>query len=704
MKAPAGVPASPPQAPSEAELAASGLSLLARPALWPSLHRASVSIADAAGKPWSAYWSARLDATMPTAEARELFAAAHLAFTEAGDSTGALLCAAAVIETFYVEEGALDPMDAWIAQLLSALPADGAWLSPELEATVMACGIGIILRDQTHPLLPRWAERGAVLVRQLAPGPIRVKLATFLMQYHLWRGEFGKTGLIVDALPGLDVAGLLPAEALVWHQSVATHARFTAQHERGLKAIDAALALVKAHGLTQHLYALHAHGASLAIAAHDVETSQMHMDAMRPILDTLPQADQTHYWHFHTGLCLLRGNTARAVEHARMTLGNSAEIGGSYRTVAHRFSLGQALLAHGDAAAALAAFEQTTAEAREISAGLIAFSATLMRAACLQRLDRPDEADTALREAAAEGAQQDYRTIAGWWMPEVVAPLAMRALTLGLEPAWVRRVVRHRAMPGPADASPAWPWAMTLRGFGELQVTLHDEPLKSNSAKASQRPLDLLRALLAHGPTPLPVTTAMQWLWPDTEPAAQRKVFDVALLRLRRMLGDDRLLLLDGGRLSLASEWTWTDVSALHALMHTIGSAALATPEQLQHWAAQLLDLMRGPFLGNDDADWVNAARERYRQRFVVTVGQLAERMEAHDASAARRLYERALDIDPMAESLARRLMRLHARRGDQADALRVLRMCSTMLQLSAGLPLSAETRACAAELGLAPP
>jgi LuxR family transcriptional regulator, maltose regulon positive regulatory protein len=687
----------------EAELAASTLALLAKPALWPSLRIGKCSPAAAAKAPWSAYWSARLDANLDATAARELLAAAAQAFEDQREPTGALLCAAAVIETFYVEEGALDPMDAWIERLARLLPADGAWSTPELEAQVMACGIGIVLRDQTHPLLGRWAERGAVLVRQLAPGAVRVKLATFLLQYHLWRGEFGKTGMIVDALPGLDLAGLLPAEALVWHQSVATHARFTAQHERGLQAIDAALALAQTHGLSQHLYALHAHGASLAVAAHDADKAQFHLDAMRPVLDTLPQADQTHYWHFHTGLCLLRGDAPRAVEHARMTLGNSAEIGGSYRTVAHRFSLGQALLAQGDAAAALDAFSQTVREAREISAGLIAFSATLMSAACLRRLGRDAEGDVALRDAAAEGAQQDYLTIAGWWMPEIVAPLAQRALDAAIEPAWVRRMVRHRALPAPASSSSAWPWVMCLRGFGELQVTLNDVPLAAG-AKASQRPLDLLRALLAHGPTPLPVATALQWLWPEADSAAQRKAFDVALLRLRRMLADERLLRLDGGRLSLASDWVWTDVGALHALMQSIGSAAGAETAQLQHWGAQLMDLMRGPFLGTDDTGWVQAARERYRQRFVVTVSQLAAQMEERDPSSALRLYERALDIDPMAESLARRLMRLHVRRGDPAQALRVLRMCSAMLSLSTGLPVSPETRACATELGLPTP
>ena len=135
--------------------------------------------------------------------------------------------------------------------------------------------------------------------------------------------------------------------------------------------------------------------------------------------------------------------------------------------------------------------------------------------------------------------------------------------------------------------------------------------------------------------------------------------------------------------------------------MHRIGSAHGAPLAQLQDWGQNLLDLMRGAFLPEEDADWIQAARDRYRQRFVVTVAQLAAHMEPLDPLAAIRLYQRAIDIDPLAESLVRRLMRLHVQRGDQAEALRVLRVCSSMLAVGAGLSPSRETLALAGELAL---
>lgn len=686
---------------SEQELAAAALSLLAQPALWPSLHLPPPTARSPQDEPWATYWRSRLDASLDVAQARSRFASALSAFTASRQPTGELLCIAAIIEGFYIDEGPLDPLDGWIEALAARLPTEGEWPSDDVEATVMACGVGIRLRAPSHPLLAEWAMRGPSLMRRLKPGAGRLKLATFLAQYHLWRGEFGRCGLIIDAMPGLALSGLLPGEALMWLDAQANHARYTAQHERARKAIEAALHLVQQHQLGQRAYALHAYGASVALAAHDLARAQAHIDAMRPVLDSATQADQTHYWHYLCGLTLLRGDAAGAMELARTALENSGEIGGPTRMATHSLSLGQALLCAGDAATALDCFDAALELILPLDAALLNFTVRLMRGACLLRLGRTSDALLALREAWGEGARRDFRITAVWWLPEVVGEVAQAAIEHHIEPAFVRRFVSLHGLPGTDPALADWPWPLVLRSFGEFQAILGDDALTRHSGKTAQRPLDLLRAMLAHGITPLPVATAMDWLWPEADVAAQRKSFDSALLRLRRMLGDAKLLRLEGGKLSLDERWCWSDVAALHRLLHLIDAAHNAPPERLLDWSRRLLGLMRGPFLAADDADWAAAARARYSRRFVIAASHLAEHLERLEPQAAARLYERALDVEPLAESLSRRLMRLHARRGDHAEALRAWRSCCTMLRVAAGLGPSRETRALAQELGL---
>jgi len=687
---------------TEHELAASSLTLLAQPALWPALR---LDHGDAAQDwPWTTYWSTRLDATLQVEQARSRFEASFAAFAARDDRAGELLCIAAIIESFYVEEGPLDPLDRWIKALGERLPADDHWPSDEVEATVIASGVAIRLRNPSHPLLAAWATRGASLMRRLKPGAARLKLASFLAQYHLWRGEFARCGLIVDAMPGLALHGTLPGEALVWLDAVANYARYTAQHQRAREAIDAALHLVRAHGLRQRAYALHAYGASVALAAHDLTRAQTHVEAMRPLLEGATQADQTHYWHYLAGLTLLRGDTTGAIELARTALHNSSEIGGPTRMATHALSLGQALLRSGDDTAALECFYSALETARQMDAALLSFTASLMSSACLLHLGRTADATQALRSAWSEGARRDFRITAVWWLPEVVGETAQAAIERGIETPYVRRFVRLHGLAGTDPALADWPWPLVLRSFGEFQVVVGEQVLTRQAGKTAQRPLDLLRALLAYGTTPLPVATAMDWLWPDADPGAQRKSFDVALLRLRRTLGDGKLLRLESGKLSLHERWCWSDVAALHRLLHHIDSATAATLERLQDLARRLLDLMRGPFLAAEDADWAAAARSRYSRRFVLAASHLAALIEPLDTLAAIELYERALDAEPLAESLSRRLIRLHATRGDHAEALRAWQACCTMLRLAGGLGPSRETRALAKELGLPDP
>jgi LuxR family maltose regulon positive regulatory protein len=685
--------------PGEDLLAAAAISLLAQPRLWPSLKLPPAVPAGAAQRPWSTYWSARLDPALDPAAARAAYAAVLARFDNLHEHDGALLALAALIETYYLDEAALQPLDAWVSELQRRLPADGAWASAELQAQVMACGLAITLRDQAHPLLARWAEQGLALLRQLAPGAVRLKLATFLLQYHIWRGEFGQAGLIVDTLPGLVPDGLLPAEALVWYESVASHARFTGQHPRAAAAIAAALELLQRHGLQRHAYALHAHGAAIDLAAGNADGAASHLQAMRPVLEQQAQADQTHYWHMHAGWHLLRGDTGQALAAAQMALANSQEIGGPYRTAAHQCSLGTAWLAHGDAVAALAPLRAALAAAQSIGATLMVFTAGLLLSQALEHSGDQPGADAALRHAMAVGAAQDPVTTSGWWCPQWLAQRMARALHLGIEPAFARRFARRAGLACPDPALSAWPWPLRVHAFGEWRIEQDERPLAAPGGRPQQRPFDLLRALLAHDGQALRVSTALEWLWPESEHDAQRKAFDAALLRLRRLLGDDSLVRLEGGQLLLDRARVWSDVAAL-SLLADQAEAATGLADSMQ-LAQRVLSVVRGPFLPDAESPWAMAARERYRRRFVRTIARLAESIEAQAPEQAAHLYERALDVDPLAESLHRHLMQLFARGGEHAEALRAWRHCKAMLQLAAGLAPSAETQALAGRLGL---
>lgn len=683
---------------TEAELAAVAPSLYSRPALWPDVVLPVDARERAHGAPWTAYWAVRMGTLADPAADRALLEQAHAAFDARGDHLGALLAAAAAIETYYYDETELEPLDAWILRLDHTLRRSRpAWPNAECGAEIMACGSGILLRQPAHARLAEWAAQAPRVLPHLVHGPSRIKYAAFVVQYHLWRGDFAASAAVVDSLPGVDLSHLRPPEALLWLQGVAAHARFTAGFERGRAAVAEALALVERHGLAAQAYAAHAHGAALALAAHDADAAARHLDAMRATLAHRSQADQTHYWHMSAGLALLRGEPQTAVALARSTLEQSRDIGGPYRSAAHRLSLAGALLAAGDHAGALTEARATMEGAHSIEAALSLFSAGLIASHALDALGQRAEADRWLAESMALGAARDYALTGGWWMPDMLAGRVARALVAGIEPRYARRLAQRARLRCPDPALEAWPWPLLLRGFGSFAAWRDGEQLSASGARTPQRPLDLLRALLAHGGVSMPVATALEWLWPEADHEQQRKAFDAALLRLRRLLGDDSLLLLDSGQLLLDRTRAWSDVAALAE--HDGPPAAGDDTPALLARAARLLRLVPGPLLDGLDAPWALAARERARRRFVLALVPIAERLEAQAPREACRLYERALQADPLAESLSRRLITAQLAQGQRAEALRAWHHCKAMLTLH-GTALSDESVALARQAG----
>jgi LuxR family transcriptional regulator, maltose regulon positive regulatory protein len=681
----------------EAELAAASATLFARADLWHDLRLPATARDNAGAAPWSAYWALRLGPLADPAADRAVLEGVHAAFLERGDRLGALLASAAAIESYYHDETALEPLDGWIARLEAQLAAGQApWPNPECGAEVMACGSGILLRQPRHPLLADWAEQGRRAVLHMAHGPSRIKLAAFIVQYHLWRGESGASALVADALPGVDLSQLRAPEALLWLQGLSAHARFAADFQRGRAAVRHALALIERHGLTSRAYAAHAHGAALALAAEDLDAASVHLDAMRATLSERALDDQTHYWHMSVGQALLRGDAPAAVALARSTLEQSIEVGGPYRAAAHRLSLASALHVAGDFAASAREAQAAAEAARAIDANLIVFSAGLVASSAFDRLGHRHEADALLAASLAVGAVHDYATTTAWWMPALVSDRLARALALGIEPAYASRLALRAGLRCPDPTLESWPWALRLRALGDFAVTVRDA---SPQPALPRRSLDLLRALLAHGGVSLPVATALDWLWPDAEYEQQRKAFDAALLRLRRALGDETLLRLDGSHLQLDSQRCWSDVQALAASDWNPAQAA-GDRDALVALAERLLRLVRGPLLAGTDAPWVLAARARMRQRFVLALAPIAQALETGAPHEACRLYEQALAADPLAESLTRRLIAAQLARGERAEALRAWHHCKALLALH-GMAPAAETVALVRQSGL---
>jgi DNA-binding SARP family transcriptional activator len=109
-----------------------------------------------------------------------------------------------------------------------------------------------------------------------------------------------------------------------------------------------------------------------------------------------------------------------------------------------------------------------------------------------------------------------------------------------------------------------------------------------------------------------------------------------------------------------------------------------------------VLNLYRGHFLaGETEESWQIPIRNRLAGRFQRFALRLGESWESQQHwRRAFELYQRAVELDPLAESFYRRQMICLQAQGQRAEAVEVFRRCRQTLSVTLGVLPTGETEA----------
>jgi len=178
-------------------------------------------------------------------------------------------------------------------------------------------------------------------------------------------------------------------------------------------------------------------------------------------------------------------------------------------------------------------------------------------------------------------------------------------------------------------------------------------------------------------------------LWPESSDTQ-------ALTNLRRELHHLKEAwpaleaLVDSGSRTLA----WRDAGAPVDLVafEAAADAGLAGDRDALREAARLY---KGDILPDCAGEWIDADRERLRQRATKVLARLVELFEQDRAFGDAIEYaQQTLRLDPLDEQSWCALMRCHARHGERATALHLYQQCAALLKKELGVQPSAATRA----------
>lgn len=645
--------------------------------------------------PWLVFWSATCRALTDLAGARADFEHAYAAFKAAADLSGRWLCWAGIAETYLFGWDSLAGFDPWIEELESLLAQQREFPSPEVEARVLSGAVALAFRRPEHPLLPIWAERALNLIRTRQVQPHTAMLAHFAGVYHMWRGHTYGMDAVLEVVRVV-ATPMTPLGRILMGMLDLVSANFQGDAARMETAFSAAMEEAREHGIHLLDVSLIQNMGLAALARGDADRLEALIHMTWPALLPDRWLESSAHIYQQAGLALLRGDHAGARAWAIKAFG-LVSMGGIPHWVSHlRLFMARLEILEGKGESVVGELESIVADARITGCDLYLAAALLSLAAL--RLETGDHATAAgmLREALALGAHWNYGHLFLYAAPDVESRLCAFALEMNIEPCYVKRLIRQRGLLPPENADECWPWTVRVFTLGGFRLLLNGEAFVS-VGKPQKKPLELLKALVAQGPSGAVARNLAALLWPDAEGETLKKTLDITLHRLRKLLGGDNAVLLQEGKLSLNPKICWCDVWVFERMAERVISSLQApvhAADVVKSASARALHLFNGAFLATEeDSAWLLPARDHALSRFQRLIAGLGRHHEqTGNWEAAGDLYRRGLEQDNLNEFFYRRLIFCLQKQNRHTEALCVYRRCRELLSIVLGVAPSAET------------
>jgi ATP/maltotriose-dependent transcriptional regulator MalT/DNA-binding SARP family transcriptional activator len=645
--------------------------------------------------PWLEYWYGRAWIFVQPHRGRPAIEHAYQAFRAAADLRGEALALSTIVTSHYYEWTNFAPLDRWLPEF-DRLLLDGraAELDPESELRARAAWlIALLLRRPDDRNMEPCARRLDAIVDAEPDLNLRVMAACMLFNHYNWN-EKGPAAeaLVARTQHIVDRPEVTPLMQVLWRTHLSFWHFIKGRYDDATVVMTQARAIAERYGIEAHLFDIDHAEASALINKGDHATAQARLEAMERRLSPTRRMQWPFFHHIRSVLKQRLGEAAASAQDAERAVAIARETGLPSIQMPHFLSrLAQARATLGDWDGAMTAVDEAISLASIAERGAFEQRRELL---CVEAaLARGDDARACDGLASVLG---EYRERGEYVFirsrPDLAAQFANYALRHDIETGFVLALIERNGLVAPADACHAWPFRLRIHALGGFELVRDGQAMRS-TGKAQQRPLELLKLLVAMGGKDADIAQLSAALWPDADGAAAKNSFDSTLFRLRKLLDVDNALVLTSGKLSLSPVLAWTDVRALEAALEAAERAGEGGPEPAARAARHLLAAYRGPLLGSEDEPWIAKPRDALRARFMRALLRLGAVFEGRSEwGGAIDVYRQGLEADNLAESLHRGLMRAFAAQGDRAEALNAYRRCRELLSIVLGIKPSGET------------
>lgn len=235
--------------------------------------------------------------------------------------------------------------------------------------------------------------------------------------------------------------------------------------------------------------------------------------------------------------------------------------------------------------------------------------------------------------------------------------------------------------------------------FRDFYLEKDDAPL---AALENRKAKELFSYLLLNNERPHRREALMTLLWEEGEADKSRRNMRQALWQLQRQLDSNdldqaqRILMIDGDWIQINQDAElWCDVLIFQLAYHKVqGIEGYEMDDDSAQRLREAIALYRGGLLENWYEEWCLIERENLQNAYLMMLDKMMDYCGIHLHWEEGITYgTRSLKLDRARERTYRRMMRLHALRGDRTGAIRLYEQCAAALRQELTVEPSQRTR-----------
>jgi LuxR family transcriptional regulator, maltose regulon positive regulatory protein len=655
------------------------------------------------GEPWLDYWFGISIVWVSPIEARGCFDRAFRQFEKLQDLAVCAETWCAAVDSYIVSWSEFKTLDTWLERArkfsdttLAALPRE-----TQVRFTV-AMFLALMYRQADHPEMKLWAHRAEEIFRSTDSVALQVYVGNHLLLYLTWWvGDMGRAKQLQEALlKSARRAGRGGKIEILTHAFQSALCWMLAENREAIAAAGRGLEVANSEGF--HLWDafLGCQALFACLSEGDLATAEAYISKVSGVLD--PKKDHDLAWGGFVKGWYLDCQGARSEALATLLAAKEIvdRVGTDFYTSAVYNDLGRLLVDSGKREEGMKLIDTAYAVADRIDSDPIRYLALRSKAELFLREGDGVGCLEPLRECLAIARHRGFNNHA-WWRSEPMTELYATALEHGIETDYVVANIKRRKLKPPKGSRclEAWPFPLKIHTLGRFALLRDGKPLRFEG-KTQKKPLELLKLLIALGGREIAEARIADALWPQAEAWQARQNLKSALHRLRKLIGEE-VLILSEGKLSLDAQQVWVDVWAFERLLNESREHLHAARLRQAIDAGQrAMKLYKGTFLAADDQPFLMPLRERLRARLLAHLGDLAHaQCEAKACTESLALYRKGLEIDPLTESFYQGLMHCHQCLHQPAEALKAYDTCRRLLKSQLGIEPSPKTHALAEDI-----